>query len=54
MADDGDATRSLDVAERQVLVYDEDDPNPWLHRLLMRRLEPNRAKWIVITMEWSV
>ena len=54
MADDDDATKSLDVPERQVLIYDETDANPWQHRLLLRRLEAGKAKWIVATPDHDV
>ena len=45
---------SLDVPERQVLLYDEDDENPWQHRLLIRRLGVGAARWIVITPDHAV
>ena len=48
------ATLSLDVPERQVLLYDEDDANPWQHRVLIRRLGVGAAKWIVVTPDHAV
>ena len=49
-----DATSSLDVPERQVLVYDEEFANPWQHCLLLRRLEAGKVRWIVATPDFDV
>ena len=38
---------TLDIAERQILVYYEVDPMQYHHRILVCRVEA--AKWLVIT-----
>ena len=36
---------SLDIAEMQILLYDDiDNDTPWQHRALLWRLEANKAK----------
>ena len=48
------ATLTLDIAERQILLYVEEDQNPWQHRVLIRRLGASGARWIVITPDHGV
>ena len=43
---------SLEIVERQVLVYFEDDPIVWHHRVLMQQIEG--PKWIVLTPDYEL
>jgi hypothetical protein len=43
---------SLDIPERQVLIYYDGDAIPWHHRILMERIEGGR--WIVVTPTFDI
>ena len=43
---------SLDVHERQVLIYFENDPVHWPHRLLMQQVDG--SNWIGLTPDFDL